>query len=317
MKTTVVVPLHNESPNLEQLFRELRDAASTDERIEQIVFVDDGSTDDTYDKLTSLAADSTDVVVLRLRRNFGQTAAMSAGFAEASGDVIIPMDGDLQNDPADIPHLLDAIEEGYDVVSGWRKPRMDPWLTRRLPSWFGNRLISLVTGLRLHDYGCSLKAYRSEVLHGIRLYGEMHRFIPCVASWMGIEVKEIPVKHRPRRAGKSKYGLSRFFRVILDLINVKFFLSYGTSPIQAFGRLGLISFGLSFLAGIATILMKIFRGEDMTGNPIFMLCILLALIGMQFISIGILGEISMRTYYESQDKPTYVIRERFQGGRQT
>ena len=311
MKATVVVPMYNESPNVGELFRELREAASSDRRISQIVFVDDGSTDDTYEKLTDLAADSSDVIVLRLRRNFGQTAALTAGFAEATGDVIVPMDGDLQNNPADIPRLLDTIEQGYDVVSGWRKPRLDPWLTRRLPSWFGNRLISFVTGVHLHDYGCSLKAYRSEVLQGIRLYGDMHRFIPCVASWMGVEVTEIPVKHRARRAGKSKYGLSRFFRVILDLINVKFFLSYATSPIQAFGRLGLISLGLSFLAGVATILMKIFNGEDMTGNPIFMLCILLALIGMQFISIGILGEINIRTYYESQDKPTYVVRERF------
>jgi len=316
MRVSIVIPLHNEAPNVEALYREIREVAAQDPRIAEVVFVDDGSTDDTYERLVRLCRDDPGATILRLRRNFGQTAALSAGFDAATGDVICPMDGDLQNDPRDIPRLLDRIEEGYDLVSGWRRNRKDPWLTRRLPSWIANRMISKITGVRLHDYGCSLKAYRREVLEGTKLYGEMHRFIPALANWMGVRVTEEPVSHRPRVAGKSKYGMGRIARVILDLINVKFLTAYATRPIQVFGKIGLVSLlaGAAFLA--LTLYMKYLAAEryDITGNPFFLLSAICVLVGFQFICIGLLGEINIRTYYELQQKPTYVIRERFRGG---
>ena len=316
MKVSIVIPLHNEAPNAELLYRELREFAAEDGRVAEIIFVDDGSSDGTYERLTSAARDDVRVKVLRLRRNFGQTAALCAGFDAATGDVICPMDGDLQNDPRDIPRLLEKIEEGYDVVSGWRKDRKDKWLTRRVPSWLANRLISKITSVHLHDYGCALKAYRREVIEGTRLYGEMHRFIPSLASWMGVRVAEIPVNHRPRIAGASKYGLSRIIRVILDLINVKFLISYSTRPIQVFGKIGIASFAAAVISMAATIYMKWFAAEkySITGNPFFMISVLCMLVGFQFICIGLLGELVIRTYYELQNKPIYVVREQFQGG---
>jgi len=315
MKVSIVIPLHNEAPNVEELCRELRLFADGEPRVEQIVFVDDGSSDGTYDRLIAVANSDPRIKVLRLRRNFGQTAALCAGFDAATGDVICPMDGDLQNDPNDIPRLLEKIDEGNDVVSGWRKDRKDAWLSRRVPSWFANKLISKITSVHLHDYGCSLKAYRREVLEGTRLYGEMHRFIPSLASWMGVRVAEVAVNHRPRVAGTSKYGLSRVARVILDLINVKFLISYSTRPIQVFGKIGLASFFLGFLSLALTAYMKIYSGYDVTGNPFFILSFLCLLVGFQFICIGLLGELVIRTYYELQNKPIYVIREQFDGGR--
>ena len=314
MKVSIVVPLHNEAMNVEPLCRELREFADAEKRIAEMLFVDDGSTDDTYQRLVQACAGDPRVTVLRLRRNFGQTAALSAGFDIATGDVICPMDGDLQNDPREIPLLLAKIDEGYDVVSGWRKDRKDAWLTRRLPSWVGNRLISKITNVRLHDYGCSLKAYRREVLRGLRLYGEMHRFIPALSAWMGVRVAEVPVRHRARVAGKSKYGLERVVPVILDLINVKFLVSYSTRPIQVFGKVGIASFLVGFLFLALTVLMKYFAGYNITGNPFFILSGLCVLVGFQFICIGLLGEITIRTYYELHEKPTYVVRERFSGG---
>jgi glycosyltransferase involved in cell wall biosynthesis len=314
MRVSIVVPLHNEAPNAELLCRELREFAGEDRRVVELIFVDDGSTDDTCERLVRACAGDPRATVLRLRRNFGQTAALSAGFDIATGDVICPMDGDLQNDPRDIPSLLAKIDEGYDVVSGWRKERRDAWLTRRAPSWAANRLISKITNVRLHDYGCALKAYRREVLRGIRLYGEMHRFIPALSAWMGVRVAEVPVRHRARIAGKSKYGLGRVIPVILDLINVKFLVSYSTRPIQVFGKVGLASFLAGFLFLALTVLMKCFAGYNITGNPFFILSALCALVGFQFICIGLLGEITIRTYYELQEKPTYVVRERFKGG---
>ena len=313
MKVSIVVPLLNESPNVPQLVEELRALADADDRVAEMIFVDDGSTDDSFDKLKTACAGDARVTLIRLRRNFGQTAALSAGFDTATGDVIVPMDGDLQNDPADIPRLLEKLAEGYDVVSGWRKDRQDRWLTRRVPSRLANRLISKITSVRLHDYGCSLKAYRREVLQGIRLYGEMHRFIPSLASWMGIRVAEIPVGHRPRTRGKSKYGLMRTFTVLLDLILVKFLLSYSNRPIQVFGKMGLGVLALAGISGAATVFMKLHQDMDMTGNPIFMLTVLLIVIAIQFIAIGLISEINVRTYYESQGKPTYAIRETFRG----
>ena len=314
MKVSIVVPLHNEAMNVEPLCRELREFAAEEKRVAEMIFVDDGSTDDTYERLVRACAGDARATVLRLRRNFGQTAALSAGFDIATGDVICPMDGDLQNDPREIPALLAKIDEGYDVVSGWRKDRQDAWLTRRVPSWAANRLISKITNVRLHDYGCALKAYRREVLRGIRLYGEMHRFIPALSAWMGIRVAEVPVRHRARVAGKSKYGLARVIPVILDLINVKFLVSYSTRPIQVFGKVGIASFLAGFLFLALTVFMKYFAGYNITGNPFFFLSALCVMVGFQLIGIGLLGEITIRTYYELHEKPTYVVRERFQGG---
>ncbi len=314
MRVSIVVPLHNEAMNVEPLCSELRAFADGEKRVAEMIFVDDGSTDDTYARLVQACAGDPRATVLRLRRNFGQTAALSAGFDAAAGDVICPMDGDLQNDPREIPLLLAKIDEGYDVVSGWRKDRKDAWLTRRVPSWAANRLISKITNVRLHDYGCALKAYRREVLRGIRLYGEMHRFIPALSAWMGIRVAEVPVRHRARVAGSSKYGLERVVPVILDLINVKFLVSYSTRPIQVFGKIGIASFLAGLLSLTLTVLMKYFAGYNITGNPFFILSALCVLVGFQFICIGLLGEITIRTYYELHEKPTYVVRERFKGG---
>lgn len=316
MNVSIVIPVHNEAENADMLCHELKEFAAEERRVMQVILVDDGSTDGTYDLLKDEVKGDPLFSIIRLRRNFGQTAALSAGFDAAVGDVVVPMDGDLQNDPHDIPKLLQKIEEGYDVVSGWRKDRKDKWLTRRLPSWIANRLISKITSVNLHDYGCSLKAYRREVLEGTRLYGEMHRFIPSLASWMGVRVAEIPVNHRPRIAGTSKYGLSRVIRVILDLINVKFLISYSTRPIQVFGKIGIWSFLMGIICAVVTIYMKWFAEEkySITGNPFFIISILCVLVGFQFICIGLLGELTIRTYYELQSKPTYVVRERFQGG---
>ncbi len=323
-KVSVVVPLLNEAENVEPFFEEIRAVADQDGRIHEIIFVDDGSTDGTFEKLRELAKRDSRLIAIQLRRNFGQSAAMAAGFDRATGDVICPMDGDRQNDPADIPALLAKLDEGFDVVSGWRKDRKDTWVTRTLPSVLANRLISKITSVKLHDYGCALKAYRAEVIKGIRLYGEMHRFIPSLASWMGVRVAEMPVNHRPRVAGKSKYGLGRTIRVILDLINVKFLLSYSTRPIQVFGKFGLYSMIAGLASGLATVAMWVFpiwKGEDgkwgtvdMTGNPFFLLTFLFLLVGFQLISIGLLGEINIRTYFESQNKPIYAIREVVGGG---
>jgi glycosyltransferase involved in cell wall biosynthesis len=318
MNAGVVVPLFNEEANVEQLWQELRAVADRDARIASIVFVDDGSTDATFARLRAACAADSRARILRLRRNFGQTAALSAGFDALDTDIIVPMDGDLQNDPADIPRLLDKVEEGYDVVSGWRRKRRDAWLTRRVPSWFANRLISRITGVHLHDYGCMLKAYRRDVLQGINLYGQMHRFIPSLAAWMGVRIAELEVNHRPRVAGKSKYGLSRTLRVILDLINVKFLVSYASSPIQVFGKIGFGSLFLGFICAVLTVYMKWFappaHAYDITKNPFFLLTVLCVLIGVQFICLGLLGEIVIRTYYESQRKPIYAVRETFVGG---
>lgn len=315
MRVSVVVPLHNEAANVAALCRELREFADEERRVVELIFVDDGSTDGTYEQVVAACENDARVTALRLRRNFGQTAALSAGFDVATGDVVCPMDGDLQNDPRDIPRLLGKVKEGYDVVSGWRKNRKDNWLTRKLPSWIANRLISKITSVRLHDYGCSLKAYRREVLEGTKLYGEMHRFIPSLASWMGVKVAEMPVNHRPRVAGKSKYGLSRVLRVILDLINVKFLISYSTRPIQVFGKIAAAAFLCAVLFLGLTVYMKYNLGYNITQNPFFLFSGLLVLVAVQFIGIGLLGEINIRTYYELQQKPTYVIREEFKGGR--
>ena len=304
---SVVVPVFNEEENLPLLAEEFRRALDPQGIAYEVVAVDDGSTDGTWTQLESLREQDRRWLLVGLRRNFGQTAAMSAGFDHARGEVIVTLDGDLQNDPADIPRLL-ALAKDYDVVSGWRKDRQDPFLSRRLPSTFANWLISWVTGVRLHDYGCTLKAYRREVIEHLHLYGEMHRFIPAIASWMGISLAEVETNHRPRRFGRSKYGIARTFRVVLDLITVKFLLSFATKPIQFFGLLGLLAAGIGIAIGGYLSVLKLFFGAQIGGRPLLFLGILLILVGIQFVVMGLLGEMLVRVYHESQRKPTYMVK---------
>ncbi len=306
---SIVVPVYNEEENISPLHAGITSALAQVPIEYEIIFVDDGSIDNSFVVLKGIALEDRRVKVIRLRRNFGQTAAMVAGFSAAAGNVLVPMDGDLQNDPADIPRLLDKIDEGYDVVSGWRKDRMDAFLNRKLPSIMANYLISRLTGVHLHDYGCTLKAYRREVMDGINLYGEMHRFVPALASQVGARMTEIPVNHRHRLHGESKYGLSRTLRVILDLMTVKFLLNYSTKPIQMFGKLGVYTLLGAFASGTTTLYMKFFENTSMNRNPLFLLTALLFFMGVQFIVLGLLGELNARTYYEAQGKPIYVIRE--------
>jgi glycosyltransferase involved in cell wall biosynthesis len=305
---SVVVPLLDEQDNLPTLYEQVKQALEGRYDYE-LIFIDDGSTDASFDILKDLHAADPKVQVIRFRRNFGQTAALSAGFAHARGDIVVALDADLQNDPADIPMLLAKLDEGYDVVSGWRKKRHDKALTRRLPSKIANCMISRITNVRLHDYGCTLKVYRRDVLAETRLYGEMHRFIPALASWSGARVTECVVNHRPRTAGKAKYGLGRTLKVVLDLITVKFLGSFSTKPIYVFGGLGLFTTLLAILFGCIVIYEKLARGTDMSGNPLLILTAVLIITTVQFILMGLLAELLVRTYHESQDRPTYVIRE--------
>lgn len=304
---SIVIPVYNEETNVRLLIPELKTVLDGLGKRYEIIFVDDGSSDQTDEIITEFAQQHPEIKLISLRRNFGQTAAMSAGFDAAVGDVIIPMDGDLQNDPADIPRLLEKIEEGYDVVSGWRRNRQDKYLSRRLPSNIANKIISLTTNVHLHDYGCTLKAYKREVLEGIALYGEMHRFIPALASLIGVRVIEIPVNHRARSHGSSKYGISRTIRVLLDLITVKFLLSYSTKPIQIFGLLGLVSVIGSFGLFLGVLYSRLRYDAVIANNSMFLLSVIFFMLGGQFIAMGLLGEVIVRTYHESQGKPTYVI----------
>ncbi|GMV94440.1 MAG: dolichol-phosphate mannosyltransferase [Candidatus Hydrogenedentota bacterium] len=309
---SILIPVYNEEESLRPLHAELLDALTgLGGRGGEIILVDDGSEDGSFDICRELhEAHPGTTRVIRFRRNYGQTAALAAGFAVARGDVMVPMDADLQNDPADIHALLAKLEEGYDVVSGWRKSRQDRLLSRRFPSIVANRLISWSTSVKLHDYGCTLKAYRREIAEHLQLYGEMHRFLPALAHWAGARVTEIPVNHRPRKFGTSKYGISRTLRVILDLMTVKFLLSYSTKPMQVFGRFGIYSLLGGFAAGTLSVVFKIFPPhQDMTDTPWLYLAILLMLGGLQLIGMGLLGEINVRTYYESQRKATYTVRE--------
>ena len=316
MKLSVVIPIYNEEENINPLYDELKGVLKTLEHDYEIVFVDDGSKDSSLALLEKIQRQDDNVVVVSFRRTFGQTAAMSAGFAYASGDVIATMDGDMQNDPHDLPKFLAKMEqEGCDLVSGWRHKRQDPFLNRRLPSMIANKIISIVTGVHLHDYGCTLKTFRKEITQGIHLYGEMHRFIPAIASGVGGKIAEIRAHHRPRRFGTSKYGISRTLRVVLDLMTVKFLLSYGTRPIHVFGTLGMISGGLGFAIALMMTIQRTFFGMPMSDRPLLLLAVLLLFMGIQFISIGLLGELQVRTYHESQGKPIYVVRKVL-GGRQ-
>ncbi len=305
---SVVIPIYNEEESLHLLYQQLTKNLAPINGGYEIIAVDDGSKDKSFELLKSFAQGDPHLRVIRFRRNFGQTAAFSAGFAHARGQIIVTIDADLQNDPADIPRLLQKIDEGYDVVSGWRERRKDPFINRKLPSMLANRLISLMTGIHLHDYGCSLKAYRAEVIKSIQLYGELHRFIPAIASWQGVAVTEVPVNHHARRFGTSKYGINRTVRVLLDLMTVRFLLSQRT-PIQSFGLVGLGSMSTGGAISFYLALLKLLKGERLSQRPLLLLGILLIILGGQFISMGLIGELVVRTYYETQHKPIYVIRE--------
>jgi len=310
IELSVVIPIKNEAPNLGDLYRELTDTLEGWGRSYEVIVVDDGSTDEGFSTLARMQASDPRWRIIRFRRNFGQTAAFSAGFAHAKGRLIATADGDLQNDPRDIPAMVRTLDtEGLDIVCGWRKNRKDALVSRLLPSMMANRLISWATGVRLHDYGCSLKIFRAEVVKPLKLYGEMHRFIPAIASEQGVKIAEMVVNHRARRHGTSKYGISRTIRVILDLLTVKFLLSYSTRPVQIFGLIGLsmLTPGSMILAYLAFV--KVFQNEAIGNRPLLLLGILLVFTGVQLITLGLLAELQARTYHESQDKPTYVIRE--------
>lgn len=306
---SLFLPVLNEEPNLIPLHEKIDEALTALGRTAEIIYVDDGSTDGGLELLRQIAARDARVRVVALRRNYGQTAAMAAGIDAARGDVLIPMDADMQNDPSDIVRLLEKLEEGYDVVSGWRKERQDKMVSRKIPSVIANSIISVIGGVKLHDYGCSLKAYRREFLKDVRLYGEMHRFIPIYASWVGARVTEIPVKHHARTMGKSKYGLSRTFKVMLDLMTIKFMASYHTKPIYVFGMFGFSSFLISIVASIWAVLRKL-GGESFIRNPLLIIAIVMFAVGVQFILMGLLAEMLVRTYHESQEKRIYTVREK-------
>jgi glycosyltransferase involved in cell wall biosynthesis len=306
---SIVIPVWNESPNVKPLYDELTDVLQQYGRSYELIMVDDGSTDDTFAALVALQARDPRLRVIRFRRNFGQTAAFAAGFAYARGRLVVTSDGDRQNDPRDIPAMVGLIEQGHDIVCGWRKDRKDTFVTRRLPSIIANRLISWATGVTLHDYGCSLKVFRSEVVKPLRLYGEMHRFLPAIASQLGVSIAEVVVNHRPRTAGRSKYGLSRTIRVVLDLATVKFLVSYSTRPLQIFGLFGVaaIMIGAAITGWLGYI--RLFGGQAIADRPLLLLGMMLLFIGVQLVTFGLLAELLARTYYESQNKPVYVIRE--------
>jgi len=308
---SIVVPVFNEEKNLPELYEEITKSCKELNLSYEILFVDDGSWDLSFPVLRSIQKEDKKVKVIRLRKNFGQTAALSAGFDYAQGEVIITLDADLQNDPQDFALLLEKIREGYDIVSGWRKKRKDRLLTRRIPSAMANWLISRITHIKLHDFGCTLKAFRKEVIKNINLYGELHRFIPAIASNIGVSIAEVEVNHRRRKHGKSKYTVFRFVKVILDLLTVKFLLSYSTRPLQIFGIFGLASGAVGGLIGIYLSYQRLILKVGIAGRPLLLLAILLIVIGIQFITLGLLAEIMVRAYHEAVDKRIYFVRETF------
>jgi dolichol-phosphate mannosyltransferase len=312
-EVSVFLPVYNEEPNLLLLHTKLDEALKALGRTAEVIYVDDGSSDGSLKVLREIASLDDRVRVVALKRNYGQTAAMAAGIDAAQGEVLIPMDADLQNDPADIIRLLDKMAEGYDVVSGWRKNRQDKMITRKIPSMIANRLISWIGGVPLHDYGCSLKAYRRESLEDVKLYGEMHRFIPIYAAWAGARVTEIPVAHHARTMGQSKYGLSRTIKVIFDLITIKFMASYQTKPLYLFGWAGLLTFGVSLLSALLACLMKFAdwpHHADFIQTPLPIMAMVMLVLGIQLFLMGLLAEMLVRTYHESQEKRIYAVREK-------
>jgi glycosyltransferase involved in cell wall biosynthesis len=306
---SVVIPIYNEKESIAKLYKKLDKTLSGMNLEYEVLLIDDGSTDGTLDELVKIHNKNKSYKIISFRKNFGQTSAISAGFDFTSGKIVITLDADLQNDPSDIPILLKKLNKGYDIVSGWRVNRKDRAVTRKFPSMVANRLISKLTGVYLHDYGCTLKAYRREVIENIDLYGEMHRYIPAIASWMGVRVAEVPVRHHSRKYGKSKYGFSRTIKVILDIITVKFLLSYSQRPIQIFGLLGLSSSAVGFIMTVYLIIMRIFFNQSLSERPLFILSIFMIFIGIQLITMGLLAEVLMRVHHEVQNRPTYVIKE--------
>jgi glycosyltransferase involved in cell wall biosynthesis len=311
LELSVVIPLLNEEKNVTILYKELIEVLTPQKLKFEIIFIDDGSTDKSLAILEEIQKNDPRVVVVSLRKNFGQTAALAAGFDMSHGEIIVTLDADLQNDPADIPKLLSKLEEGYDLVNGWRFDRKDPFINRRLPSIIANKIISFTTNVKLHDYGCTLKALKKDVIKNVRLYGEMHRFIPAIASGMGVLIAEVKVNHRARRFGDSKYGISRTIRVVLDLITVKFLLSYATRPIQIFGLMGFISGTIGFGTALYLTIQRQIYSIPMANRPLLLLAILLIFMGLQFISLGLIAELQARTYHESQNKQIYSVRKIF------
>ena len=309
MDLSVVIPIFEEELNIGPLHDEIRRVLEGLDKSSEIIFIDDGSRDNSFAVLEEIQRKNDGVRVIRFRRNFGQTAALAAGLQYAQGEVVVTMDGDQQNDPRDIPKLLARIDDGYDLVCGWRFDRKDKYWSRKFPSMLANKLISKTTEVELHDYGCTLKAMRNEVAKNITLYGELHRFIPAVASQMGVSIAEIKVNHRPRTLGTTKYGITRTFRVLLDLITVKFLLKYAGRPMHFFGLPGLVSGAIGFMLALYTTFERLFLGVPMGSRPLFLLAILMILIGIQFIAIGLLGEMQIRTYYETQNKPIFIVKE--------
>ncbi|MEJ7849712.1 MAG: glycosyltransferase family 2 protein [Pyrinomonadaceae bacterium] len=307
---SLFLPVLDEEDNLRPMHAKISEALNALGKSAEVIFVDDGSTDKSLEILKEIAAGDDRVRVISLRRNYGQTAAMSAGIDAAKGNILIPMDADLQNDPADIIRLLQKLDEGYDVVSGWRKNRQDKLISRKIPSQIANRIISWIGGVPLHDYGCSLKAYRRDVIQDVKLYGEMHRFIPIYASWSGARVTEIPVDHHARTMGKSKYGISRTIKVVFDLITIKFMASYQTKPLYVFGSFGVIAFFISMIAGIWAVVLKLFFSTSFILTPLPIITIVMLAISVQFVLMGLLAELQVRTYHESQDKAIYAVREK-------
>lgn len=307
---SLFLPVLDEEENLRPMHAKIQSALDALGKTAEVIYVDDGSTDKSLAILKELAASDDRVRVISLRRNYGQTAAMSAGIDAAKGEILIPMDADLQNDPADIRRLLDKLNEGYDVVSGWRKNRQDKLISRKIPSQIANRIISWIGGVPLHDYGCSLKAYRRDVIQDVRLYGEMHRFIPIYASWAGARVAEIPVDHHARTMGKSKYGISRTIKVVFDLITIKFMAEYHTKPLYVFGAFGMLAFFISMIAGVWALFLKIFYATSFILTPLPIITVVMLAISVQFFLMGLLAELLVRTYHESQNKAIYAVREK-------
>lgn len=304
---SIFIPVYNEEDNIRLLQERIDKAMASSNYSYEIIYADDGSSDGSYEILAELASQNPNIKVIKFRRNHGQTAAMSAGIDAATGKVLIPMDSDLQNDPIDIPRLMDKINEGYDVVSGWRKNRKDTFINRKLPSMIANKIISWISGVNLHDYGCTLKAYKAEVLKDVRLYGELHRFIPICASWVGAKVTELPVNHHERQFGESKYGINRTFKVILDLILMKFLTDFITKPIYFFGGISFASMLLALTAFLWSVYLRIFSGIEFDHTPLPILGAMFFTVAIQIFMMGILGDLLMRTYYESQGKSTYIV----------